>query len=190
MSLSVVFPLFGGRDTELAKIMVRSVKQWMPWCRVIQLSDEKSSPAGDVEMIVRTWKGKFSEWYFGHMESLSVGDFINCEDDTIFKQSVADVFDDPFDIALTVGGNGIMNAGVTFVRNKRFYSDMKRFYELTSKNEWNDMQVARQMTAESGLYAVRRLSSKYNHIPSHPGDVVGAKIVHYKDKRKDWLLGK
>ena len=188
MQVNVVFILFGGRTTEFAEIMVASAKRRMPDCRAIQLSDEKTKPAKGAELIVRPMRGLLSDWYFDQLENLPVSQFINCEEDTIFKSDVSDVFENTFDIAGSRDAKGIMNAGVTFVKNRSFYSEMRKFYQLTSKDEWNDLQVARQMTAESGLFRVKILPKQYNHIPSHPKDIVGAKIVHYKDIRKPWML--
>lgn len=86
------------------------------------------------------------------------------------------------------------NTGVIFSRNPEFWSHvlmMMRTMTIHDRNWFGD-QVAVKQVAQSGRFDVLDLPcSQYNYSPAAKAEDVSDKImVHYKGKRKEWMLNR
>jgi hypothetical protein len=176
---------------------------------IIQLTDTKTPQVPGVDWCVRKkWNGKhLMRFRMEHLASFE-GEHLTCDADVIFKAPVSDVWDDPFDIALTYRSQPLtltinhsgekagaditqsmpINTGVMFCRTPKFFADCLEYMASLpdEKLDWWGDQMAVCAVAEK--YNVKRLTcDEFNWTPSTRDHYEGARIVHYKGIRKKWL---
>lgn len=138
-----------------------------------------------------------------HMAKLD-GEVIGLDTDVIVQANLGEVFAREFDVALTrrtgrifYGGKDIVkdmpiNSGVLFSRSRKFWQDC---YALCLKapeeiQRWFGDQLCIMQVYKSGRYKVLELPcEKFNYTPKTQNEDVSSRYaVHYKGKRKDWML--
>ena len=195
----VVFPFTWAEpksaDTHLAEKMCASLRhaeqRFDRKPIIVQMASMESKALPFVDVVHRVKMDNFGEWYFECMASLPYWDFLRLDHDIIMRLPPWEVFDHHFDIAVAKEHKGMMNNGVVFVRNKAFFTYALEVYRnRTTRNDWNDIQVATQLAIDDGVFRVRKIDPNvYNCIPDRADGVhPDAKIVHFKDERKEWML--
>ena len=126
-------------------------------------------------------------------ETLFLGVDVLCQDD------VSDVFDDEFDIAIATdmrpGHSDIKyNADVVFSRCTEFWDEIRektKHLNWPVDGNWYDVEKVYTDVIDSGKYKVKILDGNiYNYVPqSKDDDLLGKKLVHYRGRRKAWMLG-
>lgn len=176
---------------------------------IVQLTDHKTAAVPGVdEVIRRQWNGRHLMLFrMEHLASIDE-EHLTCDADVIFKKPVSDVWDEPFDVALTYRSHPVVltkdwhgeikgadlattmpiNTGVMFSRNADFWREclehMKSLPE-DKLNWWGDQMAVCHVAPR---FHVKRLEcDEFNWTPSHKGHYEGARIVHYKGTRKSWL---
>jgi len=155
------------------------------------MADDKTPQLECVDGCVRQKRQNFGQWYFDSMENFPHEVFIRVDYDVVVKHDPWDEFKHDFDIAIAKETNGMMNNGIVLVKNRAFFHECGKVYlERTSKDGWNDIQVATQLTIDDGKFRVRKLDPRlYNVLPKNPRQYRSdAVMIHFKDKRKDWML--
>lgn len=195
-----------GTAYRLAALLVASIRAAMPAVPVVQFTDEKSAALAGVDEIRRRPLERMGVTRIAHQASVD-GDWLFLDADTIVLQDVRDVFDDPkFDVAIASRRGTFKNAdeeqsafmarmpfnnGVVFSRSARFWRAVEAALRemKPERQEFMGEQQALNDVIRSGPYAVRVLAGVYNYPPHSPvEDLSFAKIVHYKGKRKSWIL--
>lgn len=159
--------------------------------RVYQVSDTDTPMVSGADRCFRyERKTTFAEWYFGSMYTFPEDEFLRLDCDVLIRELPTEVFAQPFEIAIAKENKGAMNNGVVFVRDRNFAKDCYYAHQdRTSRNEWNDIQVAIQMVINDGSYNVLRLDPDvYNFMPQKHGEYGNAKLVHFEGQfRKAWM---
>lgn len=206
----VTFPFaFDGKETpehvEYGNIFVAVTRKNLPNAIVVQMADMTTKAIGNVDSVYRTPAGlapegasihkaapgiAFAEWYFDAMINFPSEEFVRLDYDVMVRGDISDVFEHPFDIAIAKEDKGRMNNGVVFVKNKAFFSEAKRAYLDTQKDNWQDVQTAMQVTIDTGYFRVRKLPQTYNQLfdPAKPFPA-DTKLLHFKGSRKNELVG-
>jgi lipopolysaccharide biosynthesis glycosyltransferase len=185
--------------------MVDSVRQAMPGLPVVQMTDISTPLVPGVDEVIRKdYDGKLMTFRMRHLAGLEE-DFITLDTDVIVRRDLRSVFDEPFDVALTMREAPIMsmngvdlakempyNTGLMFSRNPRFwqeaYAVLMRL-EPETHRWWGD-QLSVKVAAESERYTVKQLPcDEYNYTPRNRQDMPDAVyMIHYKGERKQWML--
>lgn len=186
---------------DMARMLVRSAKEHMPDVPIYQLTREKvRAPCeairipGDMPMGVRRLK---------HYASLE-GNWLFLDVDVLFQRDVRHVFDLPFDVAFASREGTFLenhdyakvmpyNFGVVFSKNPAYWQMLiPHLLELSPElQEWGGEQYLAGQLANQALscFSVEILPSAYNFTPvRRDDDFRHAAIVHYKGKRKAWIL--
>lgn len=160
--------------------------------RLIQMTDNDTPVLEGVDDVFRFPRRTFGEWYFEAMAEFPADESLRLDVDVLMLKNPVSVFSNrEFDVAFAKEIKGTLNNGVMFARNKRFFVDCLHEYQKTSRDNWNDIQVATQAVVDSGRYRVMKLDRRfYNHIPDRPKDFPpGVKLVHFEGhSRKEWML--
>lgn len=204
----------------LPTIMAKSVKKAMPNARLIQMSDRKTPIIDGADEIWRddyTYNQFLAQPYgmilpnglmVFRMRMLSKLDdkpTVILDTDTVVQHDLSSAFDDPFDIGLTErtevikdqnGHNMVetmpFNTGVMFSRSARFWRDCLDYVRTLTKDEkdWTGDQLA--VAHISKNYRLKRFTvDPWNYSPStKEEDISGKKVVHYKGRRKTWMIEK
>ena len=192
---------------ELAKRMLRSVRQSMPGIEVVQMTDTRTPAIPDVDdlIAIRTDGLEFAPFRLRHL-SLFEGEGIFLDTDVIVKRDLRDAFLDKFDIGLTkrdypiygrqTGANLTermpYNTGVMFSRNPVFFEEAYLYSETLPKEEqqWFGDQLAIAHVAGQKNYDIKEFNcEEWNRVPVRQDDFGKAYAVHYKgEKRKAWML--
>lgn len=193
-----------GEDTRLPDIMVQSVKDALGGVEIIQMTDMVSPEIKGVTGVSRrVYDGNLMTFRMEHLAALE-GNWITLDTDIVVLKDFRDVFDKDFDVALTKrtgqildpDGNDIaaimpFNTGVMFSRNQSFWTNalkvLKKMPE--SAHKWWGDQLSVRLTAETGVFNVLELDcDDYNYSPNTETSVKDCYVVHYKGKRKEWML--
>lgn len=131
------------------------------------------------------------------------GNVISLDYDIIVQDDLSHVFDRPFDVAFTKRPDedktvakslqASYNMGVIFSRTPEFWKYVKAIYDVQpDRDGWLKSQ---SLVSQIALYLSDRFEMIeipghiYNHSPmSADEDVSMRKIVHYKGKRKYWMV--
>jgi hypothetical protein len=189
----------------MAKQMLESARDVMPHAKVHHLTDDKC-PALEGVDTVRVFHGDMPMAIRRMMHHAAcAGDWLFVDSDIIFQRDVSDVFNKPFDVALTDRGGTITNEakfaesmpyniGVVFSRSPKFWMKVVEHLQTLPprEQEWmGDQIVVNAMVKHGGHgFDVKIIPGKtYNYPPKSENDDLSAvSIVHYKGNRKKWLL--
>lgn len=158
--------------------------------KLIQVTDLETPEIPGIDECVRYSRESFGEWFFRSNMEFPYDHYLRTETDVVIRGDVSGVLLGDFDVAVAKENKGMMNNGVVFVKNKNFYSAARyHYFTNTNQDNWNAIQVAIQLAIDEGAFRVRKLDPEvYNCIPDRPrGFSPRAKIVHYKDIRKEWM---
>lgn len=202
-AIKVTF-LHVGEDSRLPELMVKSVLKAMPGAEIIQMTDMVTPQIKGVSSVVRKpYDGYLMTFRMAHLAELK-GEWITLDTDIIVKKDLRHVFNESFDVALTrregpiYDKDGIdivtympYNTGVMFSRNSMFwklaYKSLLMMPEQAHK-WWGD-QLSVRLTAENGHFNVLELDcDTYNYSPETEQDKKDCFVLHYKGKRKEWML--
>ncbi|HSD52846.1 MAG TPA: hypothetical protein VLC47_01705 [Burkholderiales bacterium] len=193
-----------GEDLRLPTIMAASAKRL--GYELLQMTDEHAPAVPGVDAVVRLpWDGDRLMLYRVQHLAMLAEPVLIIDTDVMILRDVRPVWDREFDVALTrrtgpaFDPNGVdlakempYNNGVIFSRSQAFW---RRCYELYREfplelQRWYGDQYAVRFAAPE--FNVLELPvDPYNYSPATPEeDVSGKLIVHYKGKRKEWMLGK
>jgi hypothetical protein len=188
-----------GIHLDMAKHLIASVKKAMPDVDVFQLTDGVT-PCQDGARAIRLHDDVPMAVRRMALHASLPGEWLFVDTDVVFQKDVRDVFDSPFDIAVTdrVGSawehspdvkHMPYNMGVTFSRNPKFWERAKEIL-LTLPSElqaWvGDQLVVCELQKQ---FRTKVLPGHiYNFTPwERTDDRSHAAIVHYKGQRKSWL---
>lgn len=202
----IVAFLHVGPHATLPEIMVESVKRWMPTVPIIHMRDEKTAPIPGTTPQVIPWDGKHLMTYrLKHLAACPEQEMAVLDTDLIVQKDLRPVFFRAFDIALTKrkgpifdpDGNDLAkvmpyNAGVCFTRSQAFWRDCYEWLrnEPDALQTWYGDQHALKHCAPN--YRLLELDcGHWNYTPATADEDVSTKaIVHYKGKRKQWMVDK
>lgn len=189
---------------EVAKYMIASARKVMPDVPIVQFTDENSPEIAGVNAVVRLGDMPMAVRRIAHHASCH-GDWLFCDSDVIFQKDCRDVFDEPFDVALTDRIGTYMegtdyareqpyNMGVTFSRSPEFWTEVGGRLTTLPDNyqEWEGDQIvvcdmAENQTTPFDIVIIK--GKDYNFTPlKESEDYSHAAIVHMKGRRKQWLL--
>lgn len=204
-----------GGDCALPELMVRSARLAMPEAHIVQFSDtDTPAVAGADRVIRRAVSGdEMMIARLDHLAHFEHREAVFLDTDIIVRRDLREVFELPFDVALTrrygeltvaaddpfgrhfASGNLIdympYNAGVMFSRTQDFWVDCLRACEGMHPNfrRWYGDQMALKAVADRNYYAVFELAeARLNYSPEHARDWPDeALILHYKGARKAWM---
>jgi hypothetical protein len=208
-----------GDDLSLPTLLVASLRKAMPSTRVVQLSDKTTAAVPGVDDTVRRdWDGtRLMSFRLEHYAALPEASWLLLDTDMIVQADVSVVFemDGRFDVAMHRRESTIVrppaweefpellgqdlasfmpyNTGVIFSRSARFWAVARqRLAGLEARyHRWFGDQVAVRMALETGDFRALDLHPAFNYTPQEEhDDVRRAYIVHYKGKRKAWMLAR
>jgi len=184
---------------------VASVRSVMPEAKIVQFSDETSPEIPGVHE-VRRQVIKTPLWVHRWQAYSEVeGEIVCLDTDVIVRKDLSRVFALDFDVALTrrdkplLDPNGTditqampFNGGVVLSRSRKWMRKLaETCAELTSLNQkWYTDQMAMTVCARTQPETVLHLPCElYNFTPDRQdSDTSHAWVVHYKGKRKEWML--
>jgi hypothetical protein len=205
-SISVCF-LHVGADQAIPSLMVGSVKAAMPGAEIVQMTDQATPAVPGVDSVVRQdWDGKKLMIYrLAHLAALGRAAYVILDTDVVVQRSLEPVFEQAFDVALTVRHEAVKtldktknltpempyNTGVMFSREPRFWKaalECCRGLHEKQHDWWGD-QLSVKAVADSGRFNVLELPCDvYNYSPRTEDEGLEERhAVHYKGARKVWM---
>jgi hypothetical protein len=195
--MKVAIYLDSARDTDLmlASKCIASVREHMPKAEIWHLTDMNGPAVREADHELRvSVEGAFCYRRF-YVQSLVDGETLFIDVDTILKGDVSHVFDDKdFDAAVTTdiapGDPSIVyNSGVTFSRSQHFWREQAEAMVGIPFEDWKAAEGTFTEVARRTSLKVKELPGEvYNRVPTTKDDVDGL-ILHYRGKRKRWLIG-
>lgn len=201
MSPEVVSFVLVGNDRPWAKLMVESVRTYLPHARIVQMSDPETDAIVD-EVIRKPYDGRMMSFRLEHLADFEHDSMLILDDDCILKGDLSHVFNHVFDVALTLRTGPVYfdgvnmtescpyNTGVMFSRSQAFWckcAQVVRRFPDNFQRWWGD-QMAVGLTARRGHWLVHDLDvRRYNWAPEAATDESDALVWHYKGPRKEWL---
>lgn len=195
-----------GDDVRLPEMMVKSVLNAMQCVEIVQLTDMVTPQIKGVNSVIRKpYDGNLMTFRMMHLAELA-GDWITLDTDIIVLKDLREVFNKgyDFDVALTRRYGKILdqdgmdivaympyNTGVMFSRNRQFWKDAyKALLKMPeSAHKWWGDQLSVRLAAESNRYSVLELNcDEYNYSPNSENENKDVYVLHFKGKRKDWML--
>lgn len=188
-----------------AELMIQSARAVMPDLEVIQFTDERSPLVYGADALIRKPNGRMLERRLEHYAA-GEGDWLLLDTDVVVQQDVRPVFDQPFDVALTdrqwshvVQSQEFMqempfNTGVVFTRSPEFWQEVLktwRSFTPEQQGDWLSEQRAVAQVVRSEPFTVLVLPGMiYNYPPTAQTDegLQQAAVVHWKGKRKAWMI--
>lgn len=194
------FLQYGSRaeDIALAKLMLESARKVMPDMRCFHQRDPQTTPLSEHHVPFNRGDMLFSEYRALHESEANYAPAIFTDVDVIFREDIRPLFERDFDVALTVRGetdplSGIQKyvCGIAYSKCPEFWHDVRQVVDNQPGplRQWWGNQIAVNQVAESGKYKILDLNEReYNRAPRDPFDLAGAKVLHYRGPRKQWLL--
>jgi hypothetical protein len=193
-----------------ARYLLRSVRAAMPGVPVVQLTDDKSPEVAGVDEVRRFPSEPMARLRMRH-HAHALGDWLLVDADVVVQRDVRDIFDEAFDIGVTVRdwphlkpGAGFTaempyNMGVVFSRTVVFWAEAyARLRELPKDAQrWMGDQEVFCELVDAARYRIKRVSGTvYNFPPALNGDArpeaarleAAAAIVHFKGPHRKPLL--
>ncbi len=191
-----------GEDLRLPSIMAASAKRL--GYALVQMTDERTPAVPGVDALARLpWDGeRLMTYRLQHLAALPEPALI-VDTDVVIVRDVSAVWEHEFDVALTrragpaLDPTGVdlaevmpYNTGVMFSRSQAFWQrcyDLCREFPPEAQRWYGDQYAVRFAAPE---FKVLELPvDPYNYSPATAAeDVSGKLIVHYKGKRKEWML--
>lgn len=205
----VVGFLHVGKISKVAQIMVASVKRVMPAAKIVQMTDYDTKPVTGVDEVIRKrYDGRFLMPYrMLHLQDFPESQAIFLDTDVVVHKDLAPVFDEEFDVGLTIrlepimGPNGAdvtkampYNTGVMFSKQtgKPFWAEAHQYCLSLPKEarEWWGDQLSVKAVADTTSLKVKTFPCDlYNYTPESQNEDLSNKfVVHYKGERKQWML--
>lgn len=206
-----------GPNTDLVNSSIDSVRRVMPHAKVTLMTDSETPEIDCDTRIEKEYDGLLMPYRLLHLSCLPEGEWLFLDTDTIVLRDVSSVFRESFDVALTkrdivIDPNGVnlaetmpYNTGVMFSTSKNFWEECYRAckgFHVELKKWWGDQLAVRLVAKHEGFdefrpkrkFKVLELDvDPYNFTP-HYGqehlDYPDKYILHYKGKRKEWMLKK
>lgn len=188
---------------KLAEVMAASVRHHMPDAELIHVVEPDGLKLDCFDSVMHIDPhDDFVDQLIRVMSSID-GDVISLDYDIIVQDNLAHVFEKPFDVAFTKRPEvdktvakslqASYNMGVIFSRSTEFWKYAKAIYDVQpDRDGWLRSQ---SLVSQIALYLSDRFEmielpgEIYNHSPmTEDEDVSMRKIVHYKGKRKYWML--
>lgn len=196
-------PRMSALYSTLAEGLVDNLKSVVPNQPILMVTDEKTSAVKGVNVLrvemtvpLMTWRLK------AHQVAHSLADeILFVEPDVRLVEDVMDVFNEPFDIAITSREEKARledetrdtpyTLGMTFSRSAEFWREAKVFCQGLSERDqtWFGDMLAVDHVVNSWKFDIKTLDgSIYNHVVNNPKEKTQAKALHYKGKRKAFLF--
>lgn len=207
MTVNVGFFLQGDKPDyfEMAALAVESVRRHMPKARIFHMTDADTKEIDGADCTLRIEQPMPMAMRRMQHNANCYGQWLFLDVDIIVQRDVSDVFEQPFDVALTDRDGTITyegkfaeqmpyNLGVAFSRSPAFWKRVLYHMKTISPKlqEWmGDQLVICEMLKQrmASDFNVKILHGRtYNYPPKHDGDGADAALVHYKGPRKDWML--
>lgn len=188
---------------KLAEAMTASVRRHMPDAELIHVVEVGCKKLDCFNSVMHVDpNGDFVDQLLRVMAAID-GDVISLDYDIIVQDDLTHVFDKPFDVAFTKRPEAdktvaktlqaSYNMGVIFSRSPEFWKYAKAIYDVQpDRDGWLRSQ---SLVSQIALYLSDRFKmielpgEVYNHSPmTRDEDVSMRKVVHYKGKRKYWML--
>jgi len=200
-----------GEESILPASMVASVRRAMPAARIVHLTDEGTNAVVGVDEVVRLkYDGvHLMTFRLRHFAQLDSCDAIMLDTDVVVQKDLSPIFALEFDVALTRRDDAIpdptgqdvsalmpYNTGVMVSRASGwdFWRNASAYCEMlpAEHREWWGDQLSVQAMAQICPLRLRELPcAVYNYTPtSEAEDVADRFVVHYKGKRKQWMLSR
>jgi len=203
MTRCISFLLVG--SVPYAETMVQSMKD-VHSLPVVQMTDLTSPAVAGVDEVVRLpFRIPLMLYRLKHLANYPHTEMLVVDTDVIAKRPVDDIWDRPFDVALTFRDPGELktadgidrstempiNTGVMFSRSRDFWRDAQAYlaHGTPELQRWYGDQVAVTEIMRRKMYDVLLLPcSEFNWAPSHRLDTSDAAFWHYKGAiRKKWI---
>jgi len=184
--------------------MVRSVRRVIPNARIVQMSDKGTPEVPGVDEVRRLpYDGYLMKFRLKHLADWPHEQALILDTDVIVKADVSDVFDQPFDLALTrrskpeMSADGVdmakrhpYNCGVMFSRSPAFWLECYRWLQDAKPKLWGWWGDQEAVINVAPRYNILDLPvEEFNWSPSGPEELSDARIWHYKGAiRKQWML--
>lgn len=189
----------------IAYEMVKSVRRHMPDAELIHVLEEGGEMLDCFDSFM--WvspNGDFVEQLLRVMAQLD-GDVISLDYDIIVQDNLSHVFAHDFDVAFTKRPSedktvnksmyDSYNMGVIFSKSRDFWQKALELYLIQEQRDgWLKSQslvglIAQYLAKRHGVKLLELPGETYNYSPlTRDEDVSGRKIVHYKGRRKSWML--
>lgn len=189
---------------QLARILIRSARCWMPPVPIVQFTDLTTPAIADVDEVVRRPTGPIALRCLEAYASADDGEWLFVDTDVVIQRDVRWVFQSAFDIAVAsregtlrpkeVGTKFMAqmpyNKGAVFSRTPAFWSAaVEQLRAMSEKRQaWMGDQLAMNAVIASGRFEVQVLAPRYNWPPHHEDDTHDKAILHFKGPRKAWML--
>jgi len=197
-----------------AGLLLNSIRRTMPGVEVTHFTDQTSPPVTGVDEVRRLPNGKMLGVRLAHYAQAE-GNWLLVDTDVLIRRDVRDVFEQPFDIALSdrnwpwlpqspeILTTMPYNTGVAFSRSKAFWQEVwHRWIALPeAQQDWFSEQrvvwsvIAAQSTnfvGSDGRFLLKILpGTQYNcpvRGPAPHEEEQAAKILHFKGNRKGWMV--
>ena len=186
------------------KLMMDSVRKHLPDYYLVHLTDRETAGLA-VDEVIRRDRGDTPVFVFrtDHFAHCRYNKWLALDTDVLVKHGVEDVWARNFDVALTTrrkgpcpDTNGVdvtkiypFNTGVIFSRNRDFWVKCMERMKPPYAQGWYSDQSAVAAVAETLQFHVLVLpGDEFNWTPFTEDEQSEARIVHYKGKRKEWML--
>jgi hypothetical protein len=172
---------------------------------MLQLTDEDTPVIDGCTARRLPWDERVMLWRMRHLSDIDKGEVLVLDTDVIVQADLRPVFWKPFDVALTRREGPILdpqgidvaklmpfNCGVMFSRRRKFFHECAELMEHMPPEigGWYGDQLAVKHFAPRYETLVLECDV-YNYTPSTAAeDVSSRKAVHYKGKRKQWMVDK
>jgi hypothetical protein len=195
-------------DSTIATLMVASVRSVMPGVEIVQMSEPDTAAVPGVDTVIRREREgmRLTQYRLAHFAALERPAILFIDPDVIVQRPVDHVFEQPFDVALTVRHERMKdlrgvnltplmpyNMGVSFSRQPRFWAAAGDHCGQLAQDEFNNWygdQLSIKHVADTGAFRVLELPcDQYNYSPrTEDEDVEERYAVHYKGQRKEWMM--
>lgn len=177
------------QPSRTVRLMRQSVRQALPGVAIVKLPDA----GGPLALaVLQAYASVTGEWLF-------------LDTDTIVQRDVRHVFDEAFDIAVADRAGTLteadrsgtalqampFNKGAVFSRSQLFWDHSLAVLQAMSlsRQAWMGDQIGMNLTISGGKFLVKILPNSYNYPPqSAQEDVSDKHVLHYKGRRKAWML--
>jgi len=191
-----------------AALLIASIRRNMPGVPIAQLTDTLSAAAPGVDEVYRLEPRPMALMRPAHYAARP-GDWLFLDTDILIRADVADVFAQRFDVAFAdrdwphmeptpkLTARMPYNAGVAFSRAPEFWRRVEAAVRARPE-KWAGSFMGDQAAIAhvarhdmAGLELVELPGMRYNYPPTSRNDpgILNAAIVHFKGKRKPWMLG-
>lgn len=205
----VVGFLHVGKISKVGQIMVASVKRVMPAAKIVQMTDYDTKPVTGVDEVIRKrYDGRFLMPYrMLHLQEFPESRAIFLDTDIVVRKDLTPIFDEDFDIGLTIrlepiiDPNGVdvtkampYNTGVMFSKQagKPFWAEAHQYclsLPLEKREWWGDQLSVKAVADKTSLKVKTFPCDLYNYTPASENEDLSDKfVVHYKGRRKEWML--